>query len=378
MRRSYLDHNATTPLDPEVLAVMTAVLSEDYGNPSSIHWFGQRARAVVEQARESVARLVGARASDVVFTASGTEADNMALCGVCAAAGGRSRRILYAAIEHHAVIHCARSLAEEGWSVAPVRVDGRGRLDLDHLSTCLAEPTALVAVMLANNETGVIQPLDDVVRLAHAKGALVLCDAVQAAGKIEIDTAALGVDLLTLSAHKLYGPKGVGALWIRHGTPLKALVHGGGQERHRRAGTENVAGIAGFGRAASLARERLSADATHLRDLREALDKELLAITGAQRNGEEPRLPNTTNVSFEGVEAESLVLALDLAGVAVASGAACSSGSIEPSHVLRAMRLPPARVRGALRFSLGRHNTTADISQAAVAVREAVARQRTR
>jgi cysteine desulfurase len=262
--------------------------------------------------------------------------------------------------------------------VAPVRVDASGRVDLDHLTACLAQPTALVAVMLANNETGVIQPLADVVRLARAKGARVLCDAVQAAGKIEIDAVALGVDLLALSAHKLHGPKGVGALWVRHGTPLKALVHGGGQERHRRAGTENVAGIAGFGRAASLARERMPEDAAHLHTLREALESQLLAISGAQRNGEEPRLPNTTNVSFEGVEAESLVLALDLAGVAVASGAACSSGAIEPSHVLRAMGLPQARVRSALRFSLGRTNTVDEVTAVATAVQEAVARQRSR
>jgi cysteine desulfurase len=378
MRRIYLDHNATTPLDPEVLAAMTAVLRGDYGNPSSIHWFGQRARAVVEEARERVARLLGARASDIVFTASGTEADNMALRGVRGAAADRSRGILYAAIEHHAVIHCARSLAEEGWRVASVRVDAGGRVDLDHLAACLAEPTTLVAVMLANNETGVIQPLTEVVALAHAHGALVLCDAVQAAGKIEIDAPALGVDLLALSAHKLHGPKGVGALWVRHGIPLKALVHGGGQERHRRAGTENVAGIAGFGQAASLAKERLARDAAHVRTLRELLDTELLAISGARRNGDGPRIPNTTNVSFEDVEAESLVLALDLAGVAVASGAACSSGAIEPSHVLRAMGLPLARVRSAVRFSLGRGNTDDEISAAAATVREAVARQRRR
>ena len=378
MRRIYLDHNATTPLDPEVLAVMTGVLGEEYGNPSSVHWFGQRARAVVEQARDSVARLIAARPSDVVFTASGTEADNMALRGVCAAVVDRTQRILYAAIEHHAVIHCVRGLAEDGWNVAPVRVDAEGRVDLDHLAARLEEPTALVAVMWANNETGVIQPIADVVRLAHGRGARVLCDAVQAAGRIEIDVGSLGVDLLALSAHKLYGPKGVGALWVRRGTRIKPFVRGGSQERHRRAGTENVAGIAGFGRAAVLARERLTEDAARLSLLRDALDRELMTIPGAQRNGDGPRIANTTNVSFEGTEAESLVLALDLAGVAIASGAACSSGALEPSHVLRAMALPPARVRSALRFSLGRGNTAADVTEAALAVAEAVANQRKR
>jgi cysteine desulfurase len=375
MRRIYLDHNATTPLDESVLSTMGAVLREHYGNPSSLHWFGQRARALVEGAREDVARLIGARAADVVFTAGGTEADNMALRGIAA---DRTRCLLYAAIEHHAVVRCAQALAEEGLPVECVRVDANGRLDLEHLTSRLSKKTAAVAIMLANNETGVIQPVAEAVRLAHASGALAVCDAVQAAGKIEIDVGALGVDLLAVSAHKLYGPKGVGALWIKPGTRLAPLLRGGGQERHRRAGTENVAGIAGFGRAAVLARERLPEDARRLTALRGTLERGLLAIPGAVCNGDGPRVPNTTNVSFEGVEAESLVLALDLAGVAVASGAACSSGAIEPSHVLRAMGLSADRVRGALRFSLGRDNSEEDVEQVVAAVEEAVARQRQR
>jgi cysteine desulfurase len=378
MRRIYLDHNATTPLDPEVLAAMDGVLREHYGNPSSLHWFGQRARAIVEGARGSVARLIGARASEVVFTASGTEADNMALCGLHTGDAARPPRILYAAIEHHAVIRCAKDLAKRGWTAEPVRVDAAGQVDLEHLATRLREPTALVAVMLANNETGVIQPLVEVARLAHASGALVLCDAVQAAGKIAIEIDALGADFVALSAHKLYGPKGIGALWLRRGTNLRPLVRGGGQERHRRAGTENVAGIAGFGRAADLARERLPDEATRMAALRDDLEQRLLAIPGTHRNGTGPRVPNTTNVSFEGIEAESLVLALDLAGVAVASGAACSSGAIEPSHVLRAMGLPSDRVRGALRLSLGYGTTESEISDATAVVEEAVMRQRQR
>lgn len=376
MRRIYLDHNATTPLDPEVLAAMQSVLESIPGNPSSLHWYGQQARAAVEEARESVARLVGATPAEIVFTAGGTEADNMALRGVAAAAGPGGRTILHSAVEHHAVIHCARGLAEEGWQVESVRVGADGRIDLDDLARRLDSRPALVALMLANNETGVIQPVAEAARLAHAQGALILCDAVQAAGKLPIDVAELGVDLLALSAHKLYGPKGVGALYVRRGTRMKAFLRGGAQERNRRAGTENVAGIAAFGRAARLAAERRSSDAPRLAALRDDLEARLLAIPGASRNGGDPRVPNTSNVSFEGVEAESLMLALDLAGVAVATGAACASGAVEPSHVLKAMGLPPARVQASLRFSLGRANSAEEVAAAAVAVAQAVERQR--
>jgi cysteine desulfurase len=376
MRRVYLDHNATTPVDPAVAAVMIDVLERVPGNPSSLHWFGQQARAIVEESREAVAQLVGAEPSEIVFTASGTEADNMALRGVAAAARDSRRRVVHSTIEHHAVIRCAQALAEEGQPVATARVGPDGSVDLDELIRRLDDSIALVALMRANNETGVLQPVEEVARIAHERGALVLCDAVQAAGKVPVDVTALDVDLLALSAHKLYGPKGVGALYVRRGTRIKPLVRGGSQERNRRAGTENLAGIAGFGYAARLARERLAEDTSRIARLRDRLEEGLLAIPGAERNGTGNRVPNTSNVSFAGVQAESLVLALDLAGVAVATGAACAAGAVEPSHVLRAMGLPPARIEGSLRLSLGRGNVEDDVTQAVAALAEAVERQR--
>jgi cysteine desulfurase len=376
VERLYLDHNATTPLDPRVLEAMLAVLRDGPGNASSLHWFGQRARAAVDEARGAVAALIGASPSEVVFTGSGTEADNLALRGVAAAAREPRRKILYSAIEHHAVVHTARALAEEGVPVEAVRACADGRVDIDDLRAKLDGTTALVSLMLANNETGVVQPVAEVARLAHAHGALLHCDAVQAAGKIALDVGALDVDLLALSAHKIYGPQGVGALFVRRGARMKPLLRGGAQERNRRAGTENVAGIAGFGRAARLAARDVGPEAARLAALRDRLEARLLAIPGAVRNGDAARVPNTTNVSFDRAEAESLLLALDLQGLAVSTGAACAAGAMEPSHVLRAMGLPLARVQGSLRFSLGRSTTEAEVEQAAEMVAEAVARQR--
>ena len=376
MERVYLDHNATTPLDPRVLAAMLPILSEGFGNPSSLHWFGQRARAAVEEARAQAASLIGAAPAEVVFTASGTEADNLALRGVAARAHEPRRKLVVTAIEHHAVLNTVRALAEEGFRVETVRVDAQGRVDLDDLRARVDDRTALLSIMLANNETGVVQPVAEAARFARERGALVHCDAVQAAGKVEVDVRALDVDLLTLSAHKIYGPKGVGLLYVRRGTPMQPLVRGGAQERNRRAGTENVAGIVGFGAAALLARESLEADGARLRALRDRFEAELLSIPGAARNGAEPRVPNTTNVSFAGTEAEGLLMALDLVGVAVSTGAACAAGGIEPSHVLRAMGLPPERVQASLRFSLGRSTTEAQLTRAAQGVRTAVERQR--
>jgi cysteine desulfurase len=376
VERIYLDHNATTPLDPRVLEAMVSVLREGFGNASSLHWFGQRARAAVDEARGEVAALVGGAPAEVVFTGSGTEADNLALRGVAAAAREPRRKILYSAVEHHAVVHTARALAEEGVPVEAVRVTAGGMLDLDDLRAKLDERTALVAVMHANNETGLVQPVAEVVHLAHERGAMVHSDAVQAAGKLPLDVRALGVDLLALSAHKIYGPQGVGALYVRRGTRMKALLRGGAQERNRRAGTENVAGIVGLGRAAALAARDLAAEASRLAPLRDRLESRLLAVPGARRNGDGPRVPNTANVSFERTEAESLLLALDLQGLAVSTGAACAAGAMEPSHVLRAMGLPPERVQGSVRFSLGRSTTEEQVDRAAEMVAAAVARQR--
>jgi cysteine desulfurase len=376
VERIYLDHNATTPVDPRVLEAMLPVLREGFGNASSLHWFGQQARAVLDQARAEVAHLIGANPSEIVFTSSGTEADNMAVRGAAGIARPPRRGIVHSAIEHHAVVNTAKSLGEEGWPVKTVRVGADGIIDLADLAAKVDDTTAVVAVMLANNETGAIQPLKDVVTLAHARGALVHCDAVQAAGKIPIDVRALDVDLLALSGHKIYAPKGVGVLYVKRGTRLRPWVRGGSQERNRRAGTENVPGIVGMGRAAALAREELAAESARVGALRDRIERRLLAIPGTRRNGDGPRVPNTTNISFEGIEAESLLMALDLAGVAVSTGAACAAGAVEPSHVLRGMGLPLERVQGSVRFSLGRGTSEEHVDRAADMVAAAVARQR--
>ena len=376
MTRVYLDHNATTPVDPRVVDAMLPFLREQYGNPSSLHWFGQRARAAVEEARASVAALVGAEPADVVFTASGSESDNMAVRGVAARAKEPRRGVVVSAIEHHAVLNTAKGLREDGVPVAVVRAAASGLVDLDDLAAKVDSSTALVSLMLANNETGVVQPVAEAARLARERGALAHCDAVQAAGKVKVDVRALGVDLLTLSAHKLYGPKGIGCLVVRRGTPMAPLVRGGGQERNRRAGTENVAGIVGFGAAARLAAEGLEAETARVAALRDRLEARLLALPGAERNGDGPRLPNTTNVSFAGAEAEGLLIALDLEGVAVSTGAACAAGAVEPSHVLRAMGFAPERVQSSLRLSLGRSTTQADVDRAADVIAAVLARLR--
>jgi cysteine desulfurase len=376
LRHIYLDHNATTPLAPEAAAAVSEALREGFGNPSSLHWYGQAARAAIDDARGEVAALIGATPQEIVFTSSGTEADNLALRGVAWAARPPRRKVVYAAIEHHAVLHTARALAEEGWPVETARALPDGRVDMEDLERRVDSETALVAVMLANNETGVVQPIDAVVALARRHGALVLCDAVQAAGKLQLDVARLGVDLLALSAHKIYGPKGVGALFVKRGTRMKALLRGGAQEKGRRAGTENVPGIVGFGQAALVARLGLEEEAVRVGALRDRLEARLLELPGAERNGEPPRVANTTNVSFAGADAESLLMALDLMGVAVSTGAACAAGAVEPSHVLRAMRLSPRRVQASIRLSLGRGTTAEEVDLAVEAVATALERQR--
>ncbi|MCL4818520.1 MAG: cysteine desulfurase [Vicinamibacteria bacterium] len=378
MNRIYFDHNATTPLDPLVRAALVAALDEPAGNASSLHRFGQRARAAIDDARGDVAALVGGAPAEIVFTSGGTESDNFALRGALRAAEPSRRRLLFTAIEHHAVLNAAKALGREGFEVESVRVRPDGTCDLEDLGRKLDGRVALVTVMLVNNETGVIQPVAEAARLAKAQGALVHCDAVQAAGRVAIDAGALGVDTLALSAHKLHGPQGTGALWIRRGTRLVAWLAGGGQERNRRAGTENVAGIVGFGCAARLARERMGEDVPRIAALRDRLEAALLALPGARRNGDGPRVANTTNVSFDGTYAEGLLMALDLDGVAVSTGAACAAGAVEPSHVLRAMGLPPARVESSLRFSLGRGNTEADVDEAVAKLAKAVEKQRRR
>jgi cysteine desulfurase len=366
VNRIYLDHNATTPLHPEVLERMTAVLRDEFGNPSSVHHFGQRTKAIVDEARAAVAALIGGDASDVVFTSGGTESDNFALRGAAEAMDAAGRRHLIAtSIEHEAVLNTLKALARRGWRTTLLPVDQTGVVSPEALRAAIADDTAIVSVMHANNEVGTIQPVADLARIAHERGALVHTDAVQSAGKIPVDVKTLGVDLLSVSAHKMGGPKGAGALWMRRGVRLVPVLTGGRHERSRRAGTENVAGIAGFGVAAALAARKLAADAAWLSPLRDRLERGVLAaVPGTVVNGgSSPRVPNTTNISFERVEAESLLIALDLAGFAVSTGSACSSGTLEPSHVLKAMGFPAHRTQNSIRFSLGMGNTEADVDR---------------
>jgi cysteine desulfurase len=366
LMRIYFDHNATTPLHPEAAAFMTRVLQEDFGNPSSVHQYGQRAKAILDDARSAVAALIAGEPAEVVFTSGGTEADNFAIRGAAETLEPAGRRHLVAsAIEHEAVLNTFKALAKRGWRTTLLPVDARGVVDPDRVRAAVTDDTALVSVMHANNEIGTIQPIAEVAKIAHEHGALAHTDAVQSAGKIPIDVAALGVDLLSLSAHKFNGPKGAGALWVRRGTRLTAILTGGRHERSRRAGTENVPGLAGLGAAAAAARAKLATEPARLAALRDRLEKGILAgVPGTVVNGaREPRVANTTNISFEGVEAESLLIGLDLAGVAVSTGSACSSGTLEPSHVLRAMGFPPHRTQNSLRFSLGQGNTEAEVDQ---------------
>jgi cysteine desulfurase len=347
---------------------MVRVLADEFGNASSVHYFGQQAKARVDQARAAVAALLGAEPSEIVFTSGGTEADNLAIRGAAEALepGGR-RHLITSGIEHEAVLNTCKALARRGWRTTILPVDRTGIVSPDALREALTPDTALVSLMLANNEIGTLQPVATLAALAHEHGALFHTDAVQAIGKVPVNVRALGVDLLALSAHKICGPKGVGALWIRRGTRLVPGSTGGRHERNRRAGTENVPGIVGMGVAAELARTAPPEARARLAALRDRLEQRILAtVPMTAVNGVlAPRVPNTTNISFERVEAESLLIALDLEGVAVSTGSACSSGTLEPSHVLRAMGLPPHRAQSSLRFSLGAGNTEAEIDHVA-------------
>jgi len=364
--RIYLDHNATTPPSEAVVEQMTSTLREEFGNPSSVHHFGQRAKAIIDGARSAVAALIGADPGDVVFTGGGTESDNLAIRGIAEALEPSGRKHLIAtAIEHEAVLNTLKALARRGWKTTLLPVDESGIVSPDALRSAITDDTALVSVMHANNEIGTVQPIAELAAIARERRAVFHSDAVQSAGKIPIDVKALGVDLLSISAHKFYGPKGVGAMWIRRGVRLQAPLTGGKQERSRRAGTENVAGIAGMGVAAREAIAKMDSEATRLAALRDRLEDGILRIvSGTALNGvRSPRVPNTTNISFDRTEAESLLIALDLEGIAVSTGSACSSGTLEPSHVLKAMGFPSHRTQNSLRFSLGAANTDADIDR---------------
>jgi cysteine desulfurase len=361
---TYLDNNATTQIDPRVLEQMWPYLAERYGNPSSLHHFGAQVGADIENARGQVAELIGARESEIVFTSGGTEADNAALRGVLAARPNK-RHVIVSAVEHHAIFEPARVLEREGVEVTWVGVDQDGRLDLDMLEHAVQHDTLLVSIMLANNETGVIFPLKEICEIAKARGAIVHTDAVNAVGKIPVDVDNLGVDLLSLSAHKIHGPKGVGALYIRRGTPFRPLLVGGSHERQRRAGTHNAAGIIGLGVACKLVSDAREAGTERVQELRDRIECQLTSRFKFARiigtNSE--RLPNTTCVCFSGGQSEAILLLLSQAGICASAGSACSSGSLEPSHVLRAMGIDPQIAQGQVRFSLSRFNTVEDIER---------------
>jgi cysteine desulfurase len=366
MNRIYLDHNATTPPSSAVIDRMGAILKEEFGNPSSVHHFGQRAKAALDEARTHVAALIGGDPSEIVFTGSGTEGDNNAIRGVAEALEASGRKHLIASsIEHEAVLNTVKALARRGWRTTLLPIDTSGIVSPDQLRAALTDDTALVSIMHANNEIGTIQPIAELAAIARERRAVFHTDAVQTAGKLPIDVKAFGVDLLTMSAHKFYGPKGVGALWIRRGVRLQPAVTGGKQERGRRSGTENVAGIVGMGVAAREALSTMASEQARLRVLRDKLESLILnRVPGTARNGAaEPRVANTSNISFERTEAESLLIALDLEGIAVSTGSACSSGTLEPSHVLKAMGLPAHRTQNSIRFSLGAANTDEDVER---------------
>ena len=363
MRTVYLDHNATTPVDPAVRDAMMPYLEEGFGNPSSLHSFGRTARVALDEARDSVAALVGADPLSVVFVSSGTEANNLAIRGTAAVHRDRARHLVVSAVEHNSVMETCRAMEADGFVTTIVPVDETGRVDPEAVAEAISDETLLVALMHGNNEVGTIQPVEKVAELARERGVPVLVDAVQTVGKIPLDVLAMGCDMVSLSSHKLYGPKGAGALYVRKGLELKAHITGGAHELKRRAGTENVPCIVGFGAACRLAAERREIDEKRTLRLRDRLWKGVAErITGVFLNGDPvSRLPNTLNVSFEAVEGESVVINLDLKGIAVSTGSACSSGKVTLSPVLLAMGLDEARARGSVRFSLGRGTTEDDI-----------------
>jgi cysteine desulfurase len=376
--RAFLDYNSTTPVDPEVLAAMLPYLAENFGNASSIHSVGQSARAAVDRARESVAALMGAKPAEIVFTSGGTEADNLAVFGTVAASAAAKKHIVTTAIEHHAVLHSCQALERQGITVTFVPVRRDGIVDPVEIRRALRPETILISVMQTNNELGTIQPIEEIGKIAAEADVYFHCDAVQAAGKLPLDVNQLCIDLLSISAHKIYGPKGIGALYVRSGTPLEPQFHGGHHERDRRPGTENVPGIVGLGKAAELAQKNLAADTARITTLRDRFEAALLAaIPSVRVSGDRTRrVGNTTNLTFAGAGGEALLIALDLQGIACSTGAACSSGAVEPSHVLLAAGLTPEEARSSLRLSLGRPTTDEEIEYALAVIPGVVERLR--
>jgi cysteine desulfurase len=386
MNRIYLDHNATTAVDPAVLDAMLPYFSADFGNASSIHTFGQRARAPVETAREQVATLLNARPQEIVFTSGGTESDNHAIFGVAlhsftslaSSTSLTSPHVIATTIEHEAVLNACQALEKQDVAVTYLPVNREGLINLDDLRRALRPETVLITVMHANNELGTIQPLAEIGRIAAEADVYFHTDAVQSAGKVPVDIKALQLDLLSISGHKFYAPKGIGALFIKSGTRLRQLLYGGHHQRGFRPGTENVAGIVGLGKAAELARVSLEKDTTRISRLRDTLEQGILArVPDSRVNATNaPRTPNTSNILFPGLEGEALVIALDLKGLACSTGAACSSGAVEPSHVLTAIGLPTSEARASIRFSLGRHTTESEINAALEIIPAAVSHLR--
>jgi cysteine desulfurase len=375
MRRVYFDNNASTPVLPEIFEAMRPYFGERYGNASSIHHHGQETRAAVERARESAAALVGSLPSEIVFTGGGTEGDNLAIFGV----SRTGDHIITSTIEHHAVLNACKHLESSGCEVTYVPVDGRGQVDPDDVRRALRPNTRLITIMMANNETGVLQPVEELGRIAATADVHFHTDAVQAAGKVAIDVKRFACDLLSISGHKMHAPQGVGALYVRKGTILQPMLYGGSHERSRRAGTENVPGIVALGKAAQLAREGLQhGEMARISAMRDRIEQTILSegeAIGVNGAGA-PRVPNTTNIYFDYIEGEALVIALDLKGLAVSTGAACSSGTVEPSHVLTAMGLCPDRARASLRFSLGKQNTPEEVEFALGLIPSTLARLR--
>ena len=376
--RYYFDHNATTPVSPAVLEVLVPALLEVYGNASSIHQHGQLAKQKLELARRQTAELLGCDAKEVVFLSGGTEADNLAILGTVRNHPAARKHVITSAIEHPAVLNSCRQLEREGVEVSYVRSGPDGVIDPDDVRRELRPETVLISIMHANNELGTIQPLRDIAAIAHEAGVLIHADGVQAAGKIAIDAKDLGVDLYSISGHKFYAPKGIGALYVKHGTRLGSIQFGGHHERERRPGTENVPGAIALGQAAATVQEQLESESARLAMLRDRLETGILQripSTGVNGAGS-ARTPNTTNIFFDGLEGEAMVISLDLKGFAASSGSACSSGAVEPSHVLLAIGLPRERARASLRFSLGRSNTEEQVDALIDAVAESTAHLR--
>ena len=382
--RVYLDNSATTAMSPEVIEAMLPYFSDEMGNAQSVHSFGQRSKAALEKARRQVAGLINASPTEIVFLSGGTEADNFAIRGIAEAHRDRGNHIITTQIEHPAVLSTCEALEKAGFRVTYLPVSRKGLVHISDVRDAISEDTTLISVMLANNETGTIQPIEEIAEIvaeARATGRRRLylhTDAVQAVGKIPVDVERSGADLLSLSAHKIHGPKGVGALFVRKGTRLSKLLHGGHHERDRRAGTENVPGIVGFGRAAETALVQLDERMTRMRELRDYLERRVMSlVSDVSVNGDRARrVPNISNLSFEGIDGESLLIALDLKGIAVSTGSACASGSLEPSHVLQALGLSREEVRGSLRFSLSAYTTREEIDYAVLVLSETVARLR--